>query len=160
MMNRRFAILLLGVAALASCASVPELRDRGLHELGEALARSICPGPPTRVTHVANTHDPEYIDRIETRVCPQGTSEIYIGELASDPTGLMMSVEVVAPSAGLPRHLEIGRPVGGSVRTLGPPKSWTEDTITYPLSPDSDSAMTISHEDGRITSVRWSWAID
>lgn len=160
-MCTRFAILFLGAAALASCASsAPKPEALGLYEFGEALARSICPGPPTRITHLANTHYPGQIDRIETRACPQGTSGIYIGELASDPTGLPMSVEVIAPAAGLPRHLEIGRPVGGAVRALGPPQSRTADTITYPLDPESDSTMSIRHQDGRISSVLWSWAID
>jgi hypothetical protein len=153
-------VALLVAAALASCASAPRPQAHGLFELGEALARSICPGPPTRITDVANTHYPEYVDRIETRACPQGTSQIYIGELASDPTGLMMSVEVIAPSAGLPRHLEIGQPVASAVRALGSPMSRIQNAVTYPLSPESDSTMTISHEGGRITSVLWGWAID
>lgn len=159
-MRMRFAILFLGAAALLSCASVPRPEGLGLHELGEALARSICPGPPTRITHVANAHYPGQVDRIETRTCPRGASGIYVGELASDPTGLLMSVEVIAPSAGLPRHLEIGQPVGGAVRALGPPQSRTGDTITYPLDPESDSTMSIRHRDGRVSAVLWSWAID
>lgn len=157
----RFAILFLAAAALAGCAlSAPKSEALGLHGLGEALARSICPGPPTRITHVANAHYPDQIDRIETRACPRGTSEIYVGELASDPAGLPMSVEVIAPSAKVPRHLEIGRPVGGAVRALGPPQSRAEDTITYPMDPESGSTLSIRHRDGRISSVVWSWAID
>jgi hypothetical protein len=159
-MCSRVAIVLLAAATLAGCATAPRPGAHGLYELGEALARLICPGPPTRIDRVANTHVPGYIDRIETRECPQGISAIYIGEPASDPTGLVMSVEVIAPSAGLPRHLEIGQHVRSAIRALGSPQSRTQDTITYPLDPESDSSMTISHQDGRIISVRWSWAID
>jgi hypothetical protein len=159
-MNSRLAAMFLGAAALVGCASAPRPEALDLHGLGEALARSICPGQPTRITHVANAHYPGQSDRIETRACPRGTSEIYIGELASNPAGLPMSVEVIAPSAVLPRHLEIGQPVAGAARVMGPPKARAEDTITYPMDSESDSTVSIRHQDGRISSVLWSWAID
>lgn len=159
-MCSRLAIVLLAVSAFVGCASSRAPQASDLYALGESLARSICPGPPTQVAHVANTHEPEYIDRIETRVCQQGASSFYVGELASDPGGLAMSVEVKASSAGLPGYLEIGAPINGARRVLGAPESSTVDTATYLVSVESEDTLSIRHTDGKIVAVRWSWVVD
>ena len=115
----RVAIVSFVTALLAACASTPALDATHLQELGQHLTRSVCPGPPANVVSVPNRHVTGYIDRIEVRTCSKGSSELYVGERASNPQGLAMSVEITAPDAGLPQWLEIGRPLTRALRVLG-----------------------------------------
>ena len=154
------AIVSFGAALLAGCATTPATDATQLYGLGQHLTRSVCPGPPTSVVSLPNKHVAGYIDRIEARICSKGSSELYLGELASKPQGLAMSVEITAPNAGLPHWLEIGQPLSRAVRVLGVPQERDAESITYPITWDSDDSLIISAKKGRIASVRWSWAVD
>lgn len=159
-MSSRITILLIYIARLSGCASTPKLDSEMLYELGERLARSVCPGPPTQSTAIANRHVTGKIDQIETRICSSGVSEIYVGETASDPNGLALSVEIIAPGVGLPPSLEIGRPLGTAIRLLGPPELLESESATYSLSTESDSSLTIKANADKIISVLWLFYVE
>ena len=156
----RVAIVSFGAALFAGCATTPAADATRLYELGQQLTHSVCPGPPARVVSVPNKHVPGYIDRIEVRTCSNGSSELYVGELTTNPQGLAMSVEIVAPNAGLPHWLEIGQPLSRVLRMLGEPQERDAKSIKYLITSDSDDSIVIFAETGKIASVRWSWAVD
>ena len=159
-MRRYFAIVILASAAASGCKSLTPRDPNSLYELGERLSRSVCSTSEVQLTAVENRHEAGRIDHIELRSCPEGSSEIYVGASSSNPQGLAMSVEIKAPRAGLPKYLEIGVPVKSAAEALGPPETQSSDALSYSVSEESPSDLTISVKSGRITSVKWSFYID
>lgn len=153
-----FAILLVGT--LAACSTLVESPSVSLGELGDRLARTLCPGPPTQVESVPNRHIPGQTDRLETRRCAAGNSTLYIGHTTSNPNGLAVAVEIVKTGAGLPSHLEIGQPMERALQILGAPQEQTPGSATYGLSLESVDTITLRQSAGRITSVQWAWMVD
>ena len=159
-MRRCLAIVILVSATASGCKSLTPRDPNSLYELGEHLSRSVCSTSEVQLSTVENKHDAGQIDHIELRSCPEGSSEIYVGASSSNPQGLAMSVEIKAPRAGLPQYLEIGAPVSGAEEALGPPESQSSDALSYSVSQESPSDLTISVKSGRITSVKWCFYID
>ncbi len=150
--------VLLG--ALAACSTPRESPSASLEQLGDHLARTVCPGPPARVQSVRNQHMPEQTDRLETRECPAGTSVLYMGQTTSKPAGLALAVEILAPRSGLPPHLEVGHPVDRAIEVLGTPQGQAPGAATYGLGLEGINTVVIRHSAGKITSVEWNWVID
>lgn len=159
-MPSRIALATLVLGTLAACSPLREPATGSLGELGRSLARSLCPGTPARVESVRNLHVPGQIDRLETRRCEAGASTLYVGETTSDPEGLALAVEVMAPASGLPPHLEIGQPIQRALQVLGPPREQNTDSATYGLSIEGNDLITLRHSAGRIVSVQWAWVVD
>ena len=159
--RRRAASLALVLGVLVGCStSGPWPTDLTLEALGARLARSVCPGEPTRVEPVPNRHIPGQIDRLETRQCAAGSSTFYVGKTTSDPAGLALAVEVRAAGAGLPPHLEIGQPIGKALQVLGAPQDQTSESVTYGLGVEGTSTVTIRQAAGKVASVQWAWDVD
>lgn len=153
-MRNPAAPVALVLAALAGCSTVHERSTLSLHELGDHLARSVCPGPPAKVEPVPNQHVPGQTDRLETRQCAGASSTLYVGSAASDPEGLAVAVEIRAAGLGLPAYLEIGQPIEKAARALGPPQSQTPGSVTYGLGLEGSDTLTVHHLSGRISSVQ------
>lgn len=162
-MRSSLLFALLGAALLGACASGPERSPAVLREidaLGEGLARTLCPGPPTAVESVANRHVSGQTDRIETRECVAGRATLYRGATTSDPDGLALAVEVRERGAGLPAYVEIGHPLRSPRRVLGAPQARTTSSVTYALDEEGNGTLTIRHAEGRVASVQWTWLVD
>lgn len=160
-MCKHVALMALVLGALVGCpASGPERADLTLEALGERLARSICPGAPTKVEPVPNRHVPGQVDRLETRECATGSSTLYLGNTTSDPNGLALALEIRAQGMELPSHLEIGQSIGKTRRVLGPPQEQTSGSVTYGLGLEGINTITIRHAAGKVSSVQWAWVVD
>lgn len=153
----------LGAAFLAlfGCAHDPlPSSPTDLMSLGDRMFRFGCPVATTVVEEkVTNRHEPSVTDIIKTISCDGIEMGIYVGVLASDPSGLPIYLEVRKPSARLPRYMNIGESMRGLVDVLGKPSEQNDHAITY-YSGESEDSVTFSVHEGRITSVRWDWYID
>lgn len=159
-MTLRAAVVALSGVVLLACSTPREHGVASLADLGERLAHTICPGPPTEVEPVRNQHEPSQMDRLETRRCSAGTSTIYTGRTTSRTDGLPVFLEVRAAAIGLPVHLQIGQPFERAARYLGEPLEERDGSAIYALSWDSDSTVTVHHAAGKVMSLQWSWVED
>lgn len=161
-MHRHYWIGLVGVCVLSGCAHEREgaAAAPDLAALGERIARTICPGPATRVEPVPNRHTPGQLDRLETRDCATGSATLYLGGTTSNPAGLAVAASVKVPLVDLPTPVQIGQPIRGAIRVLGRPRSADAGAVTYSLDMESQDTFTLYVANGRITSVQWAWWVD
>lgn len=146
--------------ALSACAAVGKQKPESLYALGDRLARTVCAEASPEIQPVANLHVPGQTDQLETRRCSEGSSTLYKGKTTSNPAGLAVAVEVLAPRSGLPAHLEIGQPIKRAIELQGQPQEQAEGAVTYGLGIGGTGTVTIAHESDRITAVRWALFVD
>lgn len=151
--------VLLGVAALAGCASVPDAGRYDVEALGQSLARTLCDDASPHVETVPNEHVDNVVDRIERRSCVLGSSTMYVSTQASDPSGLALHLEILQAGSGVPRFLELGQPAAGAIRRLGIPSNREGHRTTF-VSGGYDDEFTIEHPGGVIRSLTWTWSVD
>lgn len=156
----RKAIAVCVVVMLSACAAVQDKSPDSLYKLGDRLARTVCAESAPSIQPVKNLHVEGQIDQLETRRCTSGSSTLYKGKTTSNPEGLPVAVEILAPQSGLPAHLEIGQPVDQAVKVLGAPQEQTQKSLTYGLGMQGRAMLTLNHQSGLINSVRWTWAMD
>lgn len=146
------------VAALLAAApgadTLPWVRPEPV-ELGRKVAHTICgSAPPTRIEHAKNLHDPKLINRLETRECDAGRSQILFSPTATNPDGLPLSLKVKSASYPLPAALRVGNPSTKLSELLGAPTENSEGRLTFVLTESSDTII-VETKDGVITSVEW-----
>ena len=148
--------LILAFFGAASTASqVSEWSNQHLVEVGVTVAKTVCGDKgPTAVEESESPYFPGVVDRIETRRCAGGESRIFFSPMASDPTGLPVSVFVRSASVALPGPIRIGQSSFGIVRYLGWPHDLREGRFTYLLT-ESEDALVIETRGGVIVSVSW-----
>lgn len=156
----RNAIAVCVVVMLSACAAVQDKSPDSLYKLGDRLARTVCAESAPAIQPVKNLHVEGQIDQLETRRCTSGSSTLYKGKTTSNPEGLPVAVEILAPQSGLPAHLEIGQPVDQAVKLLGAPQEQTQKSLTYDLGMQGRAMLTLNHQSGLINSVRWAWAME
>ena len=159
-MRRRAPFLLSIAGAVAAGHGLPQEPPEPLEHLGNRLARTTCADAAVEIETVANRHIEGQKDQLETRRCTEGLSTTYVGQTTSDPDGLPLTVEIVAPGAGLPPYLEIGEPVQRATHMLGAPAEQARGSLTYGLGIEGINTVVIRHSEGRITSVQWCWVVD
>lgn len=147
------------IAATATATATATSLD-ALYELGDQLARTICSGTPPSTEEVANPHVSGQTDRIDTRECATGSSTLYHGATTSNPEGFAIALSIRQADAGLPKVIDVGRPIEPAITALGVPTESSADRVIYGLGEERIDTLTLHHAAGRIVSVSWSWQID
>lgn len=159
-MVKSLCISAVVTATISGCAQIPTVERNELLDLGERIARSICAASIPRVEEIPNQHDRAVIDRIESRSCAAGSSQIYFPTESKDSSGFVLTASVISPRAGLPRFIEINSPFANALRTLGAPDSEDADSILYELNPETPNTMKIGKSNGLVSSVTWFFYLD
>ena len=75
---------------------------------------------------------------------------------------MLLSLEIQAPTKGLPLHFQVGRPISSVIAVLGEPEKKSGRSLEYSTAADGEYSSSVEFRvaKGRITSIRWSWDID
>jgi hypothetical protein len=128
-----------------------------LNGLGLTIATSGCEAPSSISTRtVSNKYVPTVMDEVQTTSCPGFEAVTYIARGTDGGRSIPIQLTVIGPHPKLPEYLSVGASDTAVRARLGKPWYDNGQSFSYGLD-ESESTVTFTSSEGRITSIVWAW---